>query len=461
MRKLFHEVYSDTLNQIRSTLLRYHIEFEQLKSKALNDYTEGKISDGGYKFATSMKISEYYTVNAGQKSSYCLSKEQVDFIKKYAALNEKGDMLLDSLKPEYVEKSQKLNTIFESIRTFQFFCNLSLADLREVLSQIVGDNYDNSIKKVEEAKEKGASEVDLDGNVYKAELFNFVISKLQLHKTQSIGRIEISSKEELINLIEQYYGIDYSYYAWFRAKKLQEDSQNVDIALGHERQMRLVDCSHSILQNNVLKYQNKVDEINSVSTNYQQFLTAVMAVPGEGVVTGAKKERFVGILFRKKNNLEELRELFGVLASLPGVSRYLETLNGNDAFQAFMDSTYPGETYISPGTFKTTFVNKVNEYYLATLADLGKELESSKTAVSKSADTLTDNISIAQEEAAYRTEMVRSLGLTPKLEGMTDTEEATIFTDMKEYFANEPELRYDVVEMRRIDELRTGKGHTK
>ncbi len=461
MRKLFHEVYSDTLNQIRSTLLRYHIEFEQLKSKALNDYREGKLLEGGYKFAASKKIGEYYTVNGGKKSSYCLSKEQVDFIKKYAELDENGDILLDSLKPEYVEKSQKLNSIFESIRTFQFFANLNLADLREVMAQIIGDNYDNSIKKVEEAKENGASEVELDGNVYKAEIFDVVIGKLQLHKTQSVGRIGISSQEELFNLIEQYYDVNYSYYTWFRTKKLQEDSQDVDIALGHERQMRMVEYRRGVLQDNVLKYQSKVDEINSVSSDYQQFMGAVMITSGNDKVAGQKREGFASKLFHKKDNLAELRVLFEVLKNLPGVSRYLGTFSGSDVFQAFMNNNYPSVTYLSPNDFKRAFVSRVNEYYLLTLAELGKELESSKNLIGKSAADLTDNISIAQEEAVYRTEMIRSLGVAAKLEGMTDAEETTIFEDMKEYFANEPELQYYVAEMRRKDELRTGKGCTK
>lgn len=115
-------------------------------------------------------------------SSKTISQEDKDFVMSYANLTEDGELKLNIIKPQYEEKLLLLRDIYNNVTFISSYDSLSLDELKELLIS-------------------SFPEVSAYNN-----------------------------KDELLRFICEHYGLNYSYYKWYKsmyANSVKQEGQNV------------------------------------------------------------------------------------------------------------------------------------------------------------------------------------------------------------------------------------------
>lgn len=452
MRKMFFLEYEDDLNRAKSILLQYYLEFDQKKSMAYNSFLSGTISEEDYNRIKGYRIDEYHE----DDKEYFLSKEQVDFVREYASLDENGEILLDSLNPKYDMKLAQLKSVFESIRMFNYCESLDLDELRTLFSFVVSDYYDATEKKLQEALNSNKDEVLIDEKVIAREAIPGMLDKLSLHKQNAIDKICISSREELRSYISKFYKIDYKYFTWYSLRKLQYDAKDKKMYQGHQDRLADIVLQYRSLNEKRDRYNALVNEFDTLNNQYRDFLSVasvVMTIPIK------KKVSLKGLAH--KNNLSELAEIFTELFGIAGMEEYIKSLdsyNITDPFQIYMSNVYPLINYVDVNDFREKLLENLRLFYENKISKCRLEMQELNNLMTLDSKTLEDELNVASDEASYNRMAVCSLDNKASLDGFTTAEEDRIFSDMLAYFATDYNKDIAVnMEKRNIDELRNGK----
>lgn len=452
MRKMFFLEYEDDLNRAKSVLLQYYLEFDQKKSMAHNSFLNGTISEEEYNRIKGYRIDEYHE----DDKEYSLSKEQVDFVREYASLDENGDVLLDSLNPMYEKKLAELKSVFESIRMFNYCESLDLDELRTLFSFVVSDYYDETEKKLQEALKSNKAEVVIDEKVITRETIPGMLDKLPLHKQKAIDKISISSREELRSYISKFYKIDYKYFTWYSLRKLQYDANDKKRYQGHQDRLADIVLQYRSLNDKRDRYNTLVNEFDILNNQYRDFLSVSSVVV---TIPIKRKVSLKGLAH--KNNLSELAVIFTELFGIAGMEEYIESLdsyNITDPFQIYMSNVYPLINYVDVNDFREKLLENLRLFYEKKISKCRLEMQELSNLMTLDSKKLEGELSVASEEATYNRMAVCSLDNKASLDGFTTPEEDRIFSDMLEYF--ETDYKKDIVvnmEKRNIDELRNGK----
>lgn len=455
MKKMFFEEYSEELNNVRTLLLQYFLEFQQLRGQAKTDLDEGIISDAEYSVISNYRIDEYHMDSKGGRSKYSLPKAKVDYVKKYGLIDENGDLLLDSLKPEYTENLEKLKSIFESTRIFYFYDNLSLSDAKAAFSGVISEYYDKIIEELNAALGSDKEAVNISGRIIKVAEIPTQIEKLTLHKQEALDRISTETQEGLYNLISKFYAVDYTYYDWYKVRKLQKDATDNNLCEKRRERLERISSMGVDAKSKQASYEEVSNNLVGTHKEFKDFSLAVLPL------VEPKKQSIFRRIFRKKNNLDDLREIFVGFYNLPGVIEYVKGLkdyNITDQFQIYMSNNYPMINYVDANQFKKDFLTKMNAFFEKKISTLGTTLSGIKGEIDDVSESLLDNIEAANEEAIYAEVASRSLSVSVSLEGYDEVEQQRFFSDLKEYFATSYVEEFNLnTEMRNQDELRNGK----
>lgn len=463
MRKLFYQEYEDELNKIRNVLLKYYLEFNRKKGSAYGDFMNGVITEAEYEEIKKYHITDVHTdlKDSSKKSPYSLSKEQVDYIKKYAVLDENGELLLDSLNQEYDENLKRRINIFESIRIYYFYSSLDLDGLRSAFSTVMGEYFDDLIDSFQIGLASGDKEITVNGKTFNESAALRMVEKLRLQKQVSIDKINISSREDIYAYIRNFYNVDYSYYEWYSTRKMQHDACDDSLYLSHEKSLEAVSKVRSSLKDKEKEYREAAKEMNVISSQYTDLIIISQVELDKPIET---KFSFKG-LFGKKNNLDDLRMLFGELVKAPGASDYIKSLdsyNLTDSFDIYMANKYPLISFVDASEFRKNFLDHVSTFLYKKLFNKRMSLGDIEKDMAEQSEMLDSAIKKATDEASYLTSISSSLSVKANLDGFTEEEQTKIVEDMIEYLATTYEQEISAVaEKRNNDELRKSKGNFK
>lgn len=435
MTKLFFEENQDNLNQIRSTLLEYHLEFEQLKLQADTDFKNGLISKDEYDEVRTYRLDEYHTTKTGRKSPYSLTKNQVALLREYGNFNEQGSLMLDSIREEYKAKQETLTNIFESIRTLTYFNSLSEEELIATISAVVESHYNDEISKLSAALTSGATSLTIDGENIDSTYLPTRIRNLELHKIEALGRIRTSSYENLIAFIVKFYKIDYAYYEWFKVKSLQKAATNQELYDEHEKHLITIKNDQELLQNERENHQSLIASLTEAENSYSAFRAI-----GEGIELpnpSLRRRIATKIGIKPKSNLDELRTIFEQYTNLPELNQYITSLDSysiTDPFTIYMSSKYNMMDYVPAKEFKSSLIANIDAFYQKRLTSLRDTLATSDKLIDSYISSISSDILAAEAESRYIAEISRSIHVEPTLQGLSSEEQERIFRDMNIYF---------------------------
>lgn len=463
MRKLFYQEYEDELNEIRNVLLKYYLEFNRKIGSAYGDFMNGLITEAEYEEIKGYHITDIHTDlrDSSKKSPYSLSKEQIDYIRKYAVLDDNGDLLLDSLNPVYDENLKRRINVFESIRVYYFYSSLDLDGLRSAFSTVMGEYFDDLIDSLQDGINRGDKEIIVNGKTFDEISALKVIEKLRLQKQVSIDKINVSSREDIYAYIRNFYNVDYSYYDWYATRKMQHDAKDGSLYAEHENSLAVVSNLRESLKDKEKEYREAAQEMNSISSQYTDLIIISQVELDKPIET---KFTFKS-LFGMKNNLDDLKSLFGELVKVPGAIEYINSLdsyNLTDSFDIYMANKYPLISFVDVNEFKKNFLDHVSTFLYKKLFNKRMSLGDIEKDITEQSEMLDSAIQKATNEASYLTSISNSLSVKANLDGFTEEEQTKIVEDMIEYLGTSYVQEMGVAaEMRNSDELQKSKGSSK
>lgn len=133
MAKSIFQETKDNINEWKNKVWRIFNKFNNGRSLLEQDYEARLISEAEYKCIMGLSIDEY---SGDNNSKYCLSKEEVDFIKEYGEISRSGELMLSLIKKKYLLKEKLLNDIFNSITILYGFDALDIAEKKKNLKKM-------------------------------------------------------------------------------------------------------------------------------------------------------------------------------------------------------------------------------------------------------------------------------------------------------------------------------------
>ena len=108
----YFEEYTEFIDEIQNRIMKIQLKFNECQSLINSDYSKGFIAKEVAEKMLAVRINQFVP---SMDRMYRLSKEEIDFINQYAALDSQGNVLATILKPEYIEKANMLDNILTII----------------------------------------------------------------------------------------------------------------------------------------------------------------------------------------------------------------------------------------------------------------------------------------------------------------------------------------------------------
>ncbi len=442
--------YNEYLNELKNTIMQLHLKFRNCKSALEMDHNNGVITDEEYAVYKDLSITDYFK---GANPKYTLTLEEVDFLNQYADFDLHGDLYLTLVKKEYFQKQDLLRIIFESIRKFNYFDMVSFDERKHAFANIVRKENENDVK---EFQRRAQQIKDLYGRAFAntAEYKEFIRDLEERKKTNvTMDEIRFANPEQLNHLICRFYGIDYSYYRWYK-----------DMALKDEFDRGTVFYDQALIARNVVgdtdtlvELSSAIRELNKNLESYTNQLSMFLVTFGDFkyVPEEAQEEKKSGFFGKKRkvslNNREELFKIFSLLVGIGSVSMYADTLKDNEKdtlemmFKAYMDKVYGKEVdYVDLDSFRQNFMKEVVTFYKTKIQEVGILINKKSKQVSGLGIGISDGVKKMKEQATVAGEIrdrFSLIGTIPALEGFSVLDSRKIYDSMREYLSGDNEVK--------------------
>ena len=128
----FFEEYTEFINGLQNRIMKIQLKYNECQSLISRDFSKGFIAKEVAEKMLAVRINQFVP---SMDRMYRLSKEEIDFINQYAALDTSGNVLATMLKPEYLQKAELLERIKKSVKTFDYYEKLDPESKRIKIKQ--------------------------------------------------------------------------------------------------------------------------------------------------------------------------------------------------------------------------------------------------------------------------------------------------------------------------------------
>ena len=298
--ELYPVIYHRKLDEIRNELFGLYNKRMNLLSIAEKDYNSHKITQKDYNVVINSSITDalFYPLD-----SYCLSREERDYINQYADLYE-GEITNKIIKQEVIDKEGLFSDICSSITKGEALASMSVVELRESVRRYVYDRYEEKRREYEsimnEARNRFGANAITDVRYSQASNNS---AKLNTKFNSLINFINTASYEDLYKYSFELFGVNPNYYGWFKTKQITEE-YNTGKTMERERQ--------SVEKTSVdfNKAYDLLDELEKSNTSYDLFvkdyIKFIKENPNESNIISKANIIVKRSLFKKNDELREL-----------------------------------------------------------------------------------------------------------------------------------------------------------
>lgn len=440
----FFNNYEEYINNLQEKLFRIQVKYNEGQSWAFTDFEKGLLSADIFNKINNCRMDTFIE---GVDPKYILSREDVEFVAEYGALDVNGQLLKTILRNDLLDRLALLKDVLKSVAVFSYFDSFDgitkRTKFKEDVVKTFGSQKALSIAAIERIKQaRGATYQSSPHFMREQERLENANKALRF-----ANHIITFDDDYLCKLLASYYDIKYKYYDWFRRMALKEENDNGFVYQEHHALMQRINGDISCLGNKRNLLEEEQNDVKKVSSDLIAFLDAVAEFDLSKY--GVKKEK--KSIFKKgivENNRDVLFEVFKGLILLPGTFNYIidnlaiddasdtKAYDAKKAFDKFFADTYGEDiTYVSLTDFVNDFRRAVTSYSKKIIEQYEKVIETSKNSVTNYANSLDISFGKALSQSQVISDI--HLGYTGKesilLPGFTFDELESMYFSLKSY----------------------------
>ncbi len=459
MTKNYFEEYKDFIDGLQYRIMQIQLRYNDCQHAISTAQKKGFIVKEVAEKMLAVKINQFVP---SMDRMYRLSKDDIDFINKYAALDGQGNVLASILKPEYLRKAETLDYILKSVKVFHYY---EVMDDKTKRLRLKNELISAFSKKISELRGKLAQIVKNKGqNAEQTDVYKQ--TELEIGKLsgaiESFEEIEQYDDEKIIRLISSFYHVDYSYFEWYKNMELKSLKES-DVLY---KEQTSVMKRASIYSRDLMEGQRKTSELLTVLNNINATLISFIESMVEFDLEEFEKEETKDLSFFQKvklqgNNKELLRKLFTVVVTFPGVFEYLEKsfykdnneIDVNECFNKYFEANYSLDTSsVNLSRFLLTLKKSVIEFYKGKIESAKIDLAGQMKVNNGIGLTLSDSIKTGKEQAELHERAYNVTNLDKSLlsiEGFDDEELEKMFLSLRRILNSTTTYGSPLDEMRR------------
>lgn len=379
----FFEEYTEFINGLQNRIMKIQLKYNECQSLISRDFSKGFIAKEVADKMLAVRINQFVP---SMDRMYRLSKEEIDFINQYAALDTSGNVLATILKPEYLQKAEQLERIKKSVKIFDYYEKLDSESKRIKIKQELVTSF---TKRIEVLNAKAQNILRVRGeNADKSSAYQQLQAEITkcTNALESFDQIMEYDDELLIKLLSSFYQIDYYYYDWYTKMELRSLKESDELYKEHTATTGKAVKTASDLYEGQTSLRENNDKLQKLNNELISFLESIIDFD---IDEFEDKHTQSGGLFKRPkktvNNIETLLELFTELSLIPGTQRYLQETFYKDekqitiaeCFNRYFTTKYSSErTYVDLYNFLLTFKKQVLAFYKKEISTLQKAIDS-------------------------------------------------------------------------------------
>lgn len=437
--------YENYINGLQERLFRLQVKYDEGQSWAYTDHEKGLLSDEDFYKINDSRMDTYVE---GVNSKYILSREDVEFIAEYGALDVDGQLLKTILRKDLLDRLVLIKQIFRSVVIFSYFDSFDgitkRTKFKDDVVKTFGSEKEKSVKMLERIKQTRGT------NYQNSPHFLEIQQRLDnANKALRFAEHIITFDDEyLYRLLASYYEVKFNYYDWYRRMSLKEENDNGFVYQEHLGLMQKINGDISCLSVKRKTLEEEQSEARKVSSDLIKFLEAI----ADFDLTKFEEKKEKKSLFRRnvqESNKDVLFEVFTALLLLPGTFNYVINnlaLEGEDkdnnaydakeCFDKFFNDTYGEDTtYVSLINFVSDFRKAVTAYSKKIISQYEGVIKRSETSVTDYTKGLDSSFMKALSQSQVISDI--HLGYTGKesvlLPGFTFEELESMYFSLKSY----------------------------
>jgi hypothetical protein len=437
--------YNNYINDLQYKLMRIQLRFNECIDNVRRAIKLGELSNEDGEILLNQRMDMYYEQ---YDSKYTLSKRDVDFIRTYADLDRNGLLLASFLKPEYLDKKEKLTKMLEAVKIYGYLDSLSMKDARLTVKMAMHEHYSEQLDRV---VTKMNNLVSMYGEKEKNSRRYLELDEQRnklLRALNAISNLENAPEEVYERVVRQFYNVDKKYYEWFLKMQIKQEYEDGVVYQEHVDTMRnmqdtnntVVDASNELVNaNRELETANK--EMFDVLIGISQFdVDSALALQEKPKKRMFKKEEL--------NNREGLFNVFVGLLTINGLKTYIEymygngdgTVNLNNTFDLYFNKKYGENTlYVEPSKFINDFRDDVIFYYKEKIEEIINKINILSVKVNSNTTLMCGNIRVGMNQAQLQRDIREQYPAKRDeliIMGFTMDELNRIYTNLKEFVGN-------------------------
>lgn len=443
MAKTYMEEYTGFINGIQNRLLKIQFRFNRILADVKEAVDNGIITEELGNRLLNARMDKFIP---NVDSKYVLSKADTEFVAKYAALDDCGQLLSTMIKDEYLDKASKIKVMCDSIKVFSYLDSIGKSDARLTVKVALYEYYSNEVSTIDQ-KLNNLVSIYGENEKHSTRYQTLVLEKEKIEKVlRVISQLENASDEVFEKIVSQFYGVKKNYYDWFLQMQIKQEYEEGTI---YEENCSLL----SSMSSDGKKVLSASDEVVLLTRSLEDNYKALFSVLSD--LASFKVEDVLGVSEKPKkfffqkaqvtDNKEDLFKLFVSLVGFFGVNKYIEDTYSNDnnaislntAFDSYFEKTYGTVvSYVEPYKFIGDLRTVIVGYYQNNIEDLMYRIGALNVRINSNASRLCGNINtgvqnanlmkrIRDEYPAKRDKLV--------LSGFTMDELERIYKDLKEF----------------------------
>ena len=436
--KEYFDFIDDLKNRIMIIQLRYNNCIEAIK----RDMSSGVLDDFLGNRLLALRMDERLD---NVDSKYCLSREDADFIRTYADLDNDGQVLNTFLKREYLDKHDRMLGILKAVRIFGYLDSVDPEQARLVVKQALVDYCSGEIKALEK-QIKSFEDSYGEKAIHQSRYITLVNRKIELERgIRSFEQLLTADDEMLNKVVSQFYGVKRYYYDWFLKMEVKAGYES-GVVYGQQCDLlrSVADSSKKAVEfSNQLVEENK--KLETYNNSLFDVLRGLSSFNIDEIVPTPKKKRFGKVVL---NNKDALFEAFVRLVTLDGVKGYIEETYGDEkhsvnlsvAFEQFFNGLYGVDTlYVESSTFLKDFKNKIIMYYKSKIGQIISKISELNAEITSRSSGICDNIGVAVKNADLQRDIREQYPAKQSellLTGFSVSELDKMYSALKEFIGN-------------------------
>lgn len=409
--------YENFINKLKSDIISLQSRFNICRSILNYDYSNSEIYEDEYKRIIKMGIAQY---SRNIDSRYELSKEQVQFLRDFAEIDNNGMITSPIVKAEYVKKVELLKKVFNSIRVHNCFNSLEDGNIKEELVRLITEYFDKCKKMV-----------DVDPN------------NLKERKNILIKRIYRAEGDYLTYLIDLFFGTDVYYYKWYYSRELLNELDSGFVYDEHQSNCNDLNDNVRIYEDVVREQSSLIEQKNLLMKKLGNFTKSVADLDFSEFTKKGLFNRIFLLLFKERGNKDDLFSLFAEFSRIDGSLLFYRKLSEPNSiikvascFEKYFDETYGNDVnYVDVETFIRNIIGDIIECYQSKIAEVDELVLQKQTEINQNGELLLQNSLKVKREAKIQRDifMLQISGEHYKIDGLSSEEEKRVFEDMREY----------------------------